>query len=73
MIIIRIIAILVAIEVMLAFEIWVGAPWYISLAMGALGYLVTIYVSWAINEGRRLKKETGELLEDNGTEPDPSA
>jgi hypothetical protein len=58
---IRIVAIVIAIAISFSLNVWFSAPWYVSLPSGFIGYLVTRYVGWAINERRRLHREMDRL------------
>lgn len=55
--IIRIIAILAGILVAFSTRYLMGFSLYVSLPLGAIGYLAARYVGWAINERRNLKRE----------------
>jgi hypothetical protein len=59
----RIVAILVGIAIAFALEFWLDASWFISLPSGAIGYFATRYVSWTINERRRLKRKIERVAE----------
>jgi hypothetical protein len=58
----RIVAILAGIAITFTLEYWLSADWYISIPLGIIGYLVTRYIGWAINERRRLSRERDQLV-----------
>jgi Flp pilus assembly protein TadB len=58
---IRLIAILVGGAIVFSLEYWVGLHRYISLPLGAIGYLVTRYVGWLMSEGRRANRLMGHV------------
>ena len=59
---IRIVAVLVGIGIVFTLEYWLDAHWYISLPLGAAGYLITRYIGWAISERRHLNREMDQLV-----------
>jgi hypothetical protein len=60
----RTIAILVGIVISLACGNLFGINWYVSFAIGIVGYFVTRYVLWAIADQRRLKGELDQFIKD---------
>ena len=58
------IAILVGIVASLACGNLFGINWYVSFAIGIVGYFVTRYVLWAIADQRRLKGELDQFIKD---------
>jgi hypothetical protein len=60
----RFVAILVATAVSFTAGQLFGLNWYVSFALGLVGYMVTRYASWAIAERRRLKIELAQIVKD---------
>jgi len=60
----RAIAILVGIVASLICGRFFGIDWYLSFAIGVVGYFLTRYVLWAIAERRRFKGELDQFVKD---------
>jgi hypothetical protein len=59
---VRVVAILVGVAAMAAAEYGLAAPWYVTLPLGVLTYLLARYVGRAIVERRRFKREWAEMI-----------
>jgi hypothetical protein len=59
-----VVAILVGIAVSLVCVNLFGINWYVSFALGIVGYFVMRYVLWAIAERRRFKSEFDQTIKD---------
>ena len=58
----RIIAILVEIAIASALKYWLDVRWYISIPSAVMGYLITRYVRWVIEEWGHLSQARDQLL-----------
>ena len=58
----RIVAILVGIAIAFALGYWLDVRWYVSIPLAVIGYLVTRYIGWAVNERRRLNQARDQLV-----------
>jgi hypothetical protein len=60
----RAVAILVATVVSLVCGNLVGINWYVSFAMGIVGYFMARYVLWAVAERGRFTREVDQFVKD---------
>jgi hypothetical protein len=49
---IRIVAIVVGAGIVFPLQHWLGAPWYVAVPLGIVGYLLARYAGWALTERR---------------------
>jgi len=65
----RIVAILVGIAIAFTLGYWLDVRWYVSIPLAVIGYLVTRYIGWAINERLRLNRARDQLVKKATRDP----